>query len=89
MNKDGPPAQTDRHKHGMLIKDQLYNNVHLSGEIKGNLTKLVSYIYLYIRIYPCKGVCICLFVCLSFSKQDYTPTKQIFMKKKKKRVLNL
>ena len=35
MNEDGPPAQTDLHKHGMLIKDQLYNNVHLSWEMKG------------------------------------------------------
>lgn len=37
MNGDEPPAQTDLHKHGMLIKDQLYNNVHLSGEMKGRL----------------------------------------------------
>lgn len=37
MNEDEPPAQTDLHKHGMLIKDQLYNNMHLSGEIKGSL----------------------------------------------------
>lgn len=41
MNEDGPPAQTDLHKHGMLIKDQLYNNVHLSGEMKGSLPEHV------------------------------------------------
>ncbi len=42
MNEDGPPAQTDLHKHGMLIKDQLYNNVHLSEEMKGSLPERVS-----------------------------------------------
>ncbi len=41
MNEDGPPAQTDLHKHSMLIKDQLYNNVHLSGEMKGSLPEHV------------------------------------------------
>lgn len=40
MNEDEPPAQTDLHKHGMLIKDQLYNNVHLSGEMKGSLLNI-------------------------------------------------
>lgn len=42
MNEDGPPAQTERHKHGMLIKDQLYNNVHLSGEIKGSFLNVFA-----------------------------------------------
>lgn len=37
MNEDGPPAQTDLHKHGVLIKDQLYNNVHLCREMKSSL----------------------------------------------------
>lgn len=41
MNEDGPPAQTDLHKHDMLIKDQLYNNVHLSGEKKGIPSKCI------------------------------------------------
>lgn len=36
MNEDGPPAQTYLHKHGMLIKERLYYNVHLSGEMKGS-----------------------------------------------------
>lgn len=36
MNEDGPPAQAYLHKHGMLIKDQLYYNAYLSGEMKGS-----------------------------------------------------
>lgn len=36
MNEDGPPAQTYLHKHGVLIKDQLYYNAYLSGEMKGS-----------------------------------------------------
>lgn len=36
MNEDEPPAQAYLHKHGMLIKDQLYYNAYLSGEMKGS-----------------------------------------------------
>jgi len=42
MNEDGPPAQTDLHKPGILIKDQLYNNVHLSREIKKTISAQMS-----------------------------------------------
>lgn len=38
LNEDGPLAQMYLHKHGMLIKDQLYHNAHLSGEMRGKLS---------------------------------------------------